>query len=176
LRTYLLAQRGETVYIIDKHAAHERILYDQLRENIHADAQLLLEPVTVSLGREEYEALLPVLQELVGLGLEAEEFGGSLLVRAVPMMLSGTEITAALQEIAGGLLSGKQQTEFRRLDWIYHSVACRAAVKAGDRQGPEELAALAERVLSDEKLRQCPHGRPVYITLTKRELEKKFGR
>ncbi len=174
--TYLIVECSGSLFVIDKHAAHERMLYNRLRQTAHTDAQLLLEPVAVPLGREEYDALLPALPLLREAGFEVEDFGGSLLVRGLPMLLTGGDAAALLEEIAGGLLEGKRGISVDRLDWIYHSVACRAAVKAGDHQSPEELAALATRVMEDEEIRYCPHGRPVCFELTRRELEKQFGR
>jgi DNA mismatch repair protein MutL len=174
--TYLIAQVGEKLVVIDKHAAHERILYNKLKNAHQQDAQVLLTPVPVSLSHRELEALqaqLPLLNEA---GFEAEEFDGALLVRTVPMMLTGSDVPALMQEIAAGFLSGKQEVTVDRLSWIYHSVACKAAVKAGDRQSSEEAKALVLRVLTDKDVRYCPHGRPVYFELTKKELEKQFGR
>ncbi len=174
--TYLLVQKGESLFFIDKHAAHERILYNKLREAVRHDAQLLLTPITVSLSHKEYEAVLPNLGLMREAGFEVEEFDNTLLVRAVPMMLTGEDIPALIEEIAGGFLSGKQEIQVDKLSWIYHSVACRAAVKAGDRQSPKEAEVLARRVLNDEAVRYCPHGRPVCFELTRKELEKQFGR
>jgi len=174
--TYLLVQKGESIFFIDKHAAHERILYNKLRESVQQDAQLLLTPITVSLSHKEYEAVLPHLTLMREAGFEVEEFDNALLVRAVPMMLTGEDVPALIEEIAGGFLSGKQEIQVDKLSWIYHSVACRAAVKAGDRQSTPEAEALARRVLNDEAVRYCPHGRPVCFELTRKELEKQFGR
>ena len=176
-QTYVLAQMGGSLYVIDKHAAHERLLYNQLKAAPHNDAQLLLEPVSVPLGREEYAAVTAELETLRASGFEVEDFGGStVLVRAVPLILSGCDAAAAIQEIAGGFVSGKRELTMDKLDWIYHSSACRAAVKAGDSSRPEELRQLAERVLQNDDIRYCPHGRPVCFALTRRELEKQFGR
>ena len=175
--TYIIAQLGDSLFIIDKHAAHERMLYDRLRESAKQEAQLLLEPAAVTLSREEYTVLLSVQKELAEAGFEVEDFGGgAVLVRTVPMMLDGCDAAAAIQEIAGGLLSGRQEIAMDKLDWIYHSTACRAAVKGGDESRPEELKALAERVLLRDDVRYCPHGRPVCFELTRKELEKQFGR
>lgn len=176
-RTYIIAQMGDSLYIIDKHAAHERLLYNRLKETAHQEAQLLLEPVAVTLNREEYAAILSVLRELEEAGFEVEDFGGgSVLIRAIPMMLDGCDAAAAIQEIAGDLISGRQEIAMDKLDWIYHSTACRAAIKGGDGSRPEELKALAERVLLQDDIRYCPHGRPVCFELTRKELEKQFGR
>ncbi len=177
LHTYIIAEWRGSVYFIDKHAAHERILYNQLKETASEGSQLLLSPLSVSLSREEYGALTEADEQLKQAGFELEDFGGNtLLVRAVPMMLSDGNVTESLHEIAGGLLSGKREITTERLDWIYHSVACRAAVKAGDGTTPQELLQLAQRVLYNEDIRTCPHGRPVCFELTAREIEKQFGR
>ena len=177
LQTYIVAQWKDAVYFIDKHAAHERILYNDLKNTAHTDSQILLAPLTVSFSREEFGALTEVQDALEQAGFEVEEFGGStLLVRAVPMMLADGGIAESLREIAGGLLSGKREITTDRLDWIYHSVACRAAVKAGNQSTPKERQTLAERVLLHDDIRTCPHGRPVCFELTKKEIEKQFGR
>lgn len=176
-RTYVVVEWGESLYFIDKHAAHERILYNRLKETAHSEAQMLLSPVSVLLSREEYTALTENRSLLAQAGFEVEEFGGNtLLVRAVPMMLQGGDIAAAVQEIAGGFLSGRREITMDKLDWIYHSTACRAAVKAGNLNHPEELRQLAERILLHDDIRYCPHGRPVCFELTRKELEKQFGR
>lgn len=175
--TYIVAQRGEALYFIDKHAAHERLLYDQFKAAARHDAQLLLQPVSVTLGREEYAALLPELGTLHQAGFEVEDFGGhTMLVRALPMMLDAGDVPALLQEIAGGLAAGRREITTDKLDWIYHSTACRAAIKGGDTSSLAELQAMAERVLCNNDIRTCPHGRPVCFELSRRELEKQFGR
>lgn len=176
-QTYIVVQMGGSLFFIDKHAAHERLLYNQFRAEERHDAQILLEPVSVSLGREEYAALVTELDTLNAAGFVVEDFGGAtVLVRAVPLLLAGGDIVATIQEIAGGFVSGRRGVTTDKLDWIYHSTACRAAVKAGDNSSPEELQRLAQRVLYNEDIRYCPHGRPVCFELTKRELEKQFGR
>ena len=177
LHTYIIAEWRGSVYFIDKHAAHERMLYNELKKTANDGAQILLSPLSVSFSREEYSALTEADEQLKQAGFELEEFGGNtLLVRAVPMMLADGNIEESLREIAGGLLSGKREITTERLDWIYHSVACRAAVKAGDGSTPQELLQLAQRVLYNEDIRTCPHGRPVCFELTAKEIEKQFGR
>lgn len=175
--TYILAQRGESLFIIDKHAAHERVLYNRLKLTSRADSQLLLAPVPVSVSPEEHTALLENTDVLTQSGIELEDFGSnSVLVRSFPLILSGVDIDATVREIATGLAEGGREVTSSKLDWIYHSSACRAAMKAGDHNSPEELLALAETVLTCEDVRYCPHGRPVCIEMTKKELEKQFGR
>ncbi len=177
LHTYIIVEWRGSVYFIDKHAAHERILYNELKQTAHKDSQLLLAPLSVSLSREEFGALMEAAASLAEAGFEVEEFGGNtLLVRAIPMMLADGDVAESLREIAGGLLSGRREITTERLDWIYHSVACRAAVKAGDGSTPPELQKLAQRVLYNDDIRTCPHGRPVCFELTAREIEKQFGR
>ena len=175
--TYILAQRGDSLFIIDKHAAHERILYNQLKSASRADSQMLLAPVPVSVSPEEHTALLENADILAQSGIELEDFGSnSVLVRSFPLILSGGDIDATVREIATGLADGGREVNSSKLDWIYHSSACRAATKAGEHNSPEELLALAEAVLTREDVRYCPHGRPVCIEMTKKELEKQFGR
>lgn len=175
--TYVLVQRGESVFIIDKHAAHERILYNRLKAQAHNEEQMLLAPVAVTVSREEHTALMGAVDELQMAGISVEDFGGqSVLVRSFPLDLTGEDIDNTLREIASGLVSGNREVQTAKLDWIYHSSACRAAIKAGDISKPAELEELAKRVLTDDAVRFCPHGRPVCIEMTKKELEKQFGR
>lgn len=175
--TYIFAEMNGDLYVIDKHAAHERLLYNRLRAEEHVEAQQLLAPVSVRLSAEEYDALLTAGDSLAAAGFEVEDFGGSeVLVRGLPMMLASEDPSAVIREIAGGLASGRQELTTDRLDWLYHTTACRAAVKAGNRGTPAERQWLAEQVLWNEDIRTCPHGRPVCFVLTRREIEKQFGR
>lgn len=175
--TYVLAQKGESLFIIDKHAAHERILYNQLKAQAHNEEQMLLSPVAVTVSREEHTALLDAVEALQTAGIAIEDFGGqSVLVRSFPLDLTGEDIDNTLREIATGLVGGNREIQTAKLDWIYHSSACRAAIKAGDVSKPAEMLELAKRVLTDDTIRFCPHGRPVCIEMTKKELEKQFGR
>ena len=175
--TYILVQQGDSVFIIDKHAAHEKIIYNRLKAQAHTEEQMLLAPVAVTVSREEHTALLDAVEELQQAGISIEDFGGqSILVRSFPLDLTGEDIDNTLREIATGLVGGNREIQSSKLDWIYHSSACRAAIKAGDMSKPAELVELAKQVLADESIRFCPHGRPVCIEMTKKELEKQFGR
>ncbi len=175
--TYILAECGEDMVVVDKHAAHERILYNKLKDSAAPDAQLLLEPVTVTLDSDAMNALFASASTLEAAGYSIEDFGGlTVLVRAIPTVLAGCDVKALIEEIAGGLASGKRDVLTAKEDWIYHSIACRAAIKAGDTTKPQEWQALVERVLTDKQVRYCPHGRPVCFVMTKKELEKQFGR
>jgi len=176
-KTYILAQMGESLFIIDKHAAHERILYNQLKSQARVDEQILLSPLAVTVSREEHSALLESVEELKTAGITLEDFGGqSVLIRTFPMILSGADIESTIREIAAGFVGGNREVQSSKLDWIYHSSACRAAVKGGDTGRPAEWLDLAKKVLLDDSIRFCPHGRPVCVEMTRKELEKQFGR
>ena len=176
-KTYILAQMGESLFIIDKHAAHERILYNKLKSQARVDEQMLLSPVAVTVSREEHSALLESVEELKTAGITLEDFGGQcVLVRSFPLILSGGDIDSTIREIASGFVGGNREVQSSKLDWIYHSSACRAAIKAGDVSRPAELIDLAKQVLLNDEIRFCPHGRPVCVEMTRRELEKQFGR
>lgn len=175
--TYILVEQGETLYLIDKHAAHERILYEELKKQGQAASQLLLAPRTVTLAREEYAAVLENRAVLKSAGFDVDDFGGAtVVVRAAPVYLREDEIVPAVEELAGKLVQYGKDLTPERVDELYHSVACRAAVKAGDKTGAEEALKLAERVLALDDVRYCPHGRPVAFMLTRGEIEKQFGR
>lgn len=176
-KTYILAQMGESLFIIDKHAAHERILYNKLKSQARVDEQILLSPVAVTVSRDEHTALLESIDELKSAGITIEDFGGQcVLVRTFPMILSGADIDSTIREIAAGFVGGSREVQSSKIDWIYHSSACRAAVKGGDTGRPAEWLDLAKQVLLDDSIRFCPHGRPVCIEMTRKELEKQFGR
>lgn len=174
--SYIVAERASSIFLIDKHAAHERINFNALKAAQTVQTQALLVPVTVRLGAEEYSAVLQNTDLLERAGFEIEDFGsGAVVVRAVPAMLIGADVESTVAEAAESLAEkGMVQIEF--LDRIYHTVACKAAVKAGNINSPAELLLLARRVLEDDTVRYCPHGRPVAFEITRRELEKQFGR
>lgn len=177
-RTYIVVESGKDLLLIDKHAAHERMLYEQLRnEARRADRQLLLAPVAVTLSKEEYAAVLQNLELLRQAGFEAEDFGaGTLLVRACPMTLAQEDISSLVQELAGYLLANRRELIPEKLDWLFHNVACRAAIKGGDQTSPYELERFVEKLLLQDEIRYCPHGRPVMVVMSQAELEKQFGR
>ena len=173
-----LTEQGDRVLVIDKHAAHERIIYEKLKaESGERTPQLLLLPVTVTLSKEEYAAVIENLDLINESGFEAEDFGnGCVIIRECPMELSADDIEEVITEIAGRFVDKKQDVMFEKLDWIYHSVACRSAIKAGNFTSRLEMERFAKQLLSMPDIRYCPHGRPVLIEMTKRELEKNFGR
>ena len=177
-RTYILAERGDELCLIDKHAAHERQLYDKLAANYgNVPSQMLLEPAAIDLAAEEKQALLDNIPLLENAGLEIADFGGNTVVlRAVPADVEPQNAESLLVEIANKLLKGGHDALNEHTEWVLHSISCRAAIKAGDKSSPQELLALAEKILSGEVPPFCPHGRPCVLKLTRKELEKQFGR
>ncbi len=176
--TYILAQRGQELCFIDKHAAHERLLYEKLCAQKGASCgQMLLAPVSVQLSAAEKNALLQNLPLLAESGVEAEDFGGnSVLVRSVPADIPPADVEDLVVELADRLVTNSRAAATEKAEWVLHSIACRAAVKAGDRSSPGELLHLARQILDGEMPPFCPHGRPVILKLTRKELEKQFGR
>ncbi len=175
-KTYIIVRRDESLYLIDKHAAHERIIFNKLKREDGTAPQLLLEPIRVTLGKEEYSVVLDNLELYEKCGFELDDFGdGTVIVRSVPSVLSGEEVSSLIIEAAEALVL-KKTIELDRLERIFETMACRAAVKAGNISSSPELLALAKTVLEDENIMYCPHGRPVAIELKKKEIEKQFGR
>ncbi len=177
-KTYILAERGDELCLIDKHAAHERQLYEKLAANYgNVPSQMLLEPTAIDLVAEEKQALLDNIPLLENAGLEIADFGGNTVVlRAVPADVEPQNAESLLIEIANKLLKGGHDALNEHTEWVLHSISCRAAIKAGDKSSPQELMALAEKILSGEVPPFCPHGRPCVLKLTRKELEKQFGR
>lgn len=177
-KAFIFVECDGKLLIIDKHAAHERMLFDALKkDNGKQGAQMLLSPVTVTLSKDEYAVLCENMEVLNDAGFDAEDFGeGAVRVRACPLNLEKEDITVLVTEIAGYLLKNRREVLSEKLDWIYHSLACRAAIKAGNDTKDYELYEFTKKLLSDDSVRYCPHGRPVLIELTRAELDKQFGR
>ena len=177
LKTYIICQdEADNVWLIDKHAAHERIRFDQLKQS-HQPlmAQLLLVPLTVTLSHEEYSAVLEHLDTLRQFGFSCEDFGdGTILLREVPADICAEDAAATLEELSGKLLLGHADAQSAR-DELLHTMACKSAIKAGMTTDPAEMAALVEKVQSGE-VQYCPHGRPVKYRLSRYEIEKMFKR
>ena len=178
LHTYIIVEQGEAVLLIDKHAAHERIRFEALKKEDHPImAQLLLAPVSAELSREEAAAVLENKALLERCGFETEDFGGGdVLIRQIPSDVDVEDAKALLQELAGDLLAGKTLDPDSLRDNLLHTIACKSAIKAGWLTSDEELRRLVQEVLSRDDIKYCPHGRPVCVTLTKRQLEKQFKR
>ena len=176
--TYILVEQGDNAFLIDKHAAHERILFEKLKANQEGiSAQALLTPVPVRLAPEAAGELLANRDMLDELGFEIDEFGeNTLLLRQIPMDLSADDAAEALEAMAANLLNGRRAEKDTVRDEVLHTVACKAAIKAGWRTDEAELLALVKQVMAREDLKYCPHGRPICVTLSKKQLEKQFRR
>ena len=176
--SYILVEQGEEAYLIDKHAAHERILFEKLKANQEAiSSQALLTPIAHRLSVESFAILLDNLPLLEELGFEAQEFGdNTLLIRQIPMDLSAEQAADALETLAADLQNGRREQKDTVRDTLLHTVACKAAIKAGWQSSEAELKKLAEQVLSRDDLKHCPHGRPICISLSKKQLERQFKR
>lgn len=176
--SYIIVEQGEEAYLIDKHAAHERILFEKLKANQEAiSSQSLLSPVPCRLSAEEASILLANKALLEELGFEIEEFGeNTLLLRQVPMDLGTEQAAETLEQIAADLLNGRREKVTNVRDEVLHTVACKAAIKAGWQTSEQELKVLIAQVMSRDDLKHCPHGRPICITLSKKQLEKQFKR
>ena len=177
-RSYILVEQGDEAFLIDKHAAHERILFERLRANpTEISSQTLLTPVPVRLRADAAAQLLAKTGLLEELGFEIDEFGeNTLLVRRVPMDLDESQIADTLMEMADDLLSGRSADTDTVRDDLLHTMACKAAIKAGWKTDEKELLAQVKEVMGREELKYCPHGRPICITLSKKMLEKQFRR
>lgn len=177
-KTYIVAEVNNAICLIDKHAAHERILYEQLLAGRgKTSAQQLLSPVAVVLSAAEKTALLQNKEVLEEAGIELDDFGGNeVLLRAVPADVEPKSLEDLVIEVAQRLTLNSKDTMNEKTEWVLHSVACRAAVKAGDKTSPQELVKLAGDILEGIVPPFCPHGRPVVLEITRKELEKQFGR
>lgn len=176
--SYIIVEQGEEAYLIDKHAAHERILFEKLKADQEAiSAQTLLTPIPLRLSADSVALLLDNQSALEDLGFEIQEFGeNTLLIRQIPMDLDSAQAADTLETLAEDLRNGRKGQKDSIRDELLHTVACKAAIKAGWVSSEKELLKLAEQVLSREDLKHCPHGRPICITLSKKELEKQFKR
>ena len=177
-RSYIIVEEGDNAFLIDKHAAHERILFDKLKSNQEAiSSQILMTPMPVRLSPEAAAELLSNRELLLELGFEIDEFGdNTVLLRQIPMDLSEDAAAEAVATIGADLLSGRRERKDTVRDEVLHTVACKAAIKAGWNSDEKELLALVKEVMSREELKYCPHGRPICITLSKKQLEKQFKR
>ena len=177
--TYIIAEKNnKELLLIDKHAAHERIIYEKLKSERAADnKQILLAPVTVNLGKAEYDAAINNLNMFADCGFEVEDFGNStVIVRCSPQYIPAAEICDCITEMADYIAQGKNDIFTEKMEWFYSNVACRSAIKAGNKSTPEELIRIVKHLEEHPEIKYCPHGRPICIVLTKGEIEKQFGR
>ena len=176
--SYLIAEQGESVLFIDKHAAHERILFEKLKAEDHPIvSQELMAPVSAELTREEAATVLENTEILGKCGFEVADFGdGDVLIRQIPCDVDEKDAVSLLQELAADLLAGKTLAPETLRDNLLHTIACKAAIKAGWHTEGAEAAHLVAEILSRTDIKYCPHGRPVCIELTKSQLERQFKR
>lgn len=175
-KTYIIVQKNDNeLILVDKHALHERMIYEKLKEKKGEDsAQILLEPVVISASKDEYNTILLNSEIFRYAGFDIEDFGTStVVVRSAPIYLERCEVEQAVIEMADHIMQNKKDLTSSHIEWLYQNIACRAAIKAGINAKIEEMEALI-RSASNEK--HCPHGRPVSITIKKKDIEKQFGR
>ena len=179
MNTYIIVETDNNkLVLIDKHAAHERIIFEKLkREKGTGSVQLLLIPITVTLEKNEYTVAIEHLDMFKNVGFDVEDFGnGTLIVRSAPSYLRNDDIEDTIIEICGYIAENRKNVMSEHMEWIYRNISCRSAIKAGDSSTAKELIDIAKTVFSDDSIRYCPHGRPVCIELSKYEIEKQFGR
>ncbi len=177
--TYIIVERNsKELLLIDKHAAHERIIYEKLKaEKAGASSQILLQPITVTLSKEEYNAAAGHLDLFRDCAFDVEDFGNStLIVRSAPQYLDAAEIADCVAEMANYISMGKNDIFTEKMDWFYHNVACRSAIKAGNKNSAQELMEIVKILEENPDIRYCPHGRPITIVMKKSEIERQFGR
>ena len=177
-RTYIIIERNSEIVLIDKHALHERIIYEKLmKERGKTYAQYLLEPVALTLSKEQYIGVLEKKSILDDSGFEIDDFGeGTILIRTAPSFIDAGDVSATVEEMADHILENKNNIDSEYVEWLYHNIACRSAIKGGDKNSDEELINLYLQMDSDPNYRYCPHGRPTSIIMTKYQIEKQFGR
>lgn len=176
-KTYLIVEIENELYFIDKHAAHERMNFERFKAQATVETQMLLAPIVVNLTKDEFIAISENVELIKKCGFELEEFGESqIIVRAIPSLVDGDSVKDLMLEIAQKLLEHKTDILPDKIDWIYHSASCRGAVKAGDYTSRQEQEMFVKKLLSMPNIRFCPHGRPVFIKMSKYDIEKQFGR
>lgn len=176
-KTYLIVEIENELYFIDKHAAHERMNFERFKAQATVETQMLLAPVVVNLTKDEFIAISENVELIKKCGFEFEEFGESqIIVRAIPSLVDGDSVKDLMLEIAQKLLEHKTDILPDKIDWIYHSASCRGAVKAGDYTSRQEQEMFVKKLLSMPNIRFCPHGRPVFIKMSRYDIEKQFGR
>lgn len=177
-KTYIVAQSGDDMLLFDKHAAHERYIFEQIKNDAQQfDTQMYLEPIMVLLSYEEYDALSCNLEKIKQLGFSVEpDVAPTVAVTGVPMVLKDENPTEIVTELAENFIECRHNPQLEIFDELFHSIACKAAIKANDNSGLIELQALVNAVFENDNIRYCPHGRPVMIKLSKKDIEKQFKR
>lgn len=176
-KTYILCESEGSLMLIDKHAAHERINFERFRKGINSHGQMLLEPRETYLSPKEFDAVSRFNDRLANVGLLLRFYeNGKVAVEGVPQYLDSAEPEDLLESVAGMLARGGGSAEGELFDEVLHMMACKASIRANEDNDISELAYLADRVINDRDIRYCPHGRPVLTQISKRQIEKYFGR
>ncbi len=177
-KTYIVLEAENALYLVDKHAAHERLIYNKLKaENQEVQRQYLLEPAITKPSRDEYDALIEHIETVNKLGFEIDDFGnGNIIIRSVPTYILADDAVSVISEVASNLINSKKEVAPQVLDDMYHTIACRSAIKAHDKSSAYELSFIIECLRAETDVKYCPHGRPVTAKISKTEIEKRFGR
>lgn len=175
-KTYILCESGGSLILIDKHAAHERVNFERFKKNMNIHSQLLIEPKEVLLTPEEFEAVSSFKDRLEDVGILLEFNDGRVIVKGLPQSLEDSDPEDLLQSISEVLARGDGNAEGMLFDDVLHTMACKASIRANEDQDISELAYLANIVMKDNNIRYCPHGRPVITQISKKQIEKYFGR
>lgn len=177
-KTYIIVQSGNDMFLIDKHAAHERYIFEQIKSDAKSlDTQMCIEPVMVMLSFEEYDAISANLEDAAALGFCIEpDVAPNVYVTGVPNILADINPSDVVPELASDFLSKKHNPSIDIIDQLYHSIACKAAIKANDNSDLAELDKLVSLVIDNDNIKYCPHGRPVMIKISRKDIEKQFKR
>lgn len=177
-KTYIIVQEADDMYLVDKHAAHERLIFERIKSNVHnLDTQMLLEPVIALLSFEEYDSISENLDSILKLGFAVEcDVAPSVAVLGTPLILGEINPSDVIAELAQNFIANKINPQLDVFDELYHSLACKAAIKANDNSDISELDVLVKAVFNNPDIRYCPHGRPVMIKLSRKDIEKLFRR
>lgn len=177
-KTYIIVEYDGEMFLIDKHAAHERYIFEKIKkQETKLSLQLFIEPVIVMLSFEEYDSIINNLDMVQDLGFQiSDDVAPAISVEGMPSVLEGVNPIDVIHELAENFLRSKTDPQIELIDELFHSIACKSAIKANDISKPEELQKLIDLIFEDENIKYCPHGRPVMIKLTKRDIEKQFRR
>lgn len=177
-KTYFVFEFDNVMYLMDKHAGHERILYEKLKKSLETNnKQVLLSPIIIQLATEEFQTIMENMEIFNKLGFSVDEFGGrEVIVREIPLYLPIEEVKTAVLDIARKISENRKNILGEYYEHLLHSIACRCAIKSNDSNSNEELTQLLQEIFENDDIRNCPHGRPIIVDFHKSEFDKRFGR